>query len=72
MAAHTGIRRSELIRMQTADVDFAGGSVVIREKKRVKGKRSTRRAPLTPLLVEALKRWLAEHPSGIARFCQSG
>lgn len=72
MAAHTGIRRSELIRMQTADVDFAGGSVVIREKKRVKGKRSTRRAPLTPLLTGALKAWLAVHPGGTALFCQSG
>src|SRR5262249_37883129 len=47
MAGHTGARRSELIRMQVADMDFAGGSVTIREKKRVKGKRSTRRAPPT-------------------------
>ena len=39
MAAHTGARRSELIRMLVADVDFDGGSVTIREKKRVKGKR---------------------------------
>lgn len=50
MAGHTGARRSELIRMLVADVDFAGGVVTVREKKRVKNKRSTRRAPLTPLL----------------------
>lgn len=72
MAGHTGARRSELIRMQVADVDFAGGSVIIREKKRVKGKRSTRRAPLTPLLREALTAWLAGHPGGPTLFCQSG
>ena len=72
MAGHTGARRSELIRMQASDVDFAGGSVIIREKKRVKGKRSTRRAPLTPLLQEALTAWLAVHPGGPTLFCQSG
>lgn len=47
MAAHTGARRSELTRMLITDVDFDGGSVTIREKKRVRGKDSTRRAPLT-------------------------
>jgi integrase len=72
MAGHTGARRSELIRMLTADVDFAGDSVTVREKKRVKGKRSTRRAPLTPLLKEALQAWLAVHPGGASLFCQSG
>jgi integrase len=72
MAAHTGARRSELIRMQVADVDFDGASVIIREKKRVKGKRSTRRAPLTPLLRDALTAWLAVHPGGNALFCHAG
>jgi integrase len=72
IAAHTGARRSELIRMLVPDVDFAGGSVTIREKKRLKGKRSTRRAPLTPLLADALKAWLAVHPGGPALFCQAG
>ena len=72
MAGHTGARRSELIRMLASDVDFAGGSVIVREKKRVKGKRSTRRAPLTPLLTDALKAWLAVHPGGPSLFCQSG
>jgi integrase len=72
MAGHTGARRSELIRMRISDVDFAGGSVVIREKKRVKGKRSTRRAPLTPLLKDALQSWLAVHPGGPWLFCRCG
>ena len=72
MAGHTGTRRSELMRMLVSDVDFDGGSVVIREKKRIKGKRSTRRAPLTPLLREALTAWLAVHPGGPTLFCQAG
>jgi integrase len=72
MAGHTGARRSELIRVLTTDVDFDGGSVIIREKKRVKGKRSTRRAPLTPLLREAIQAWLAVHPGGPTLFCQAG
>lgn len=72
MAAHTGARRSELIRMQVADLDLAGGSVIIRERKRVKGKRSSRRAPLTPLLTQALQAWLAVHPGGAFLFCQAG
>lgn len=72
MAAHTGARRSELLRMLVSDVDFEGGSIIIREKKRVKGKRSTRRAPLTPLLEEALKAWLAVHPGGNTLFCHAG
>src|SRR5262249_16022152 len=42
-AAHTGMRRSELLRSKVTDVDFDGGSILIRERKRVKGKRSTRR-----------------------------
>jgi integrase len=72
MAGHTGTRRSELIRMLASDVDFTAGSVTIREKKRVKGKRSTRRAPLTPTLRVALEAWLAVHPGGPSLFCQSG
>jgi integrase len=46
--------------------------LTIREKKRVKGKRSTRRAPLTPLLKDALQAWLAVHPGGPYLFCQAG
>jgi integrase len=69
MAAHTGARRGELIKMQVTDIDFGEDTVTIREKKRVKGKRSTRQAPLTPLLKEALLAWLSIHPGGRALFC---
>jgi integrase len=70
-AAHTGMRRSELVRAKVTDVDFEGGSIVIRERKRVKGTRSTRRAPLTSLLRSALEAWLSVHPGGNALFCHS-
>ena len=72
MAAHTGARRSELTRMLITDVDFDGGSVTIREKKRVRGKDSTRRAPLTTVLKEALQAWLSVHPGGNTLFCHAG
>ena len=72
MAAHTGARRSELIRMLVTDVDFSAQVVTIREKKRVKGRRSTRRAPMTPRLAEAIKAWLAVHPGGNTLFCHDG
>jgi len=45
-AAHTGARRSELLRILIDDVDLEGGTALIREKKRMKGKRSTRRVPV--------------------------
>ena len=71
-AAHTGARRSELIRAAVADVDFEGGVITIQEKKRLKGKRSTRRAPLTAQLAEALREWLLIHPGGKPLFCHAG
>lgn len=66
------MRRSELLRAKVTDVDFEGGSILIRERKRVKGKRSTRRAPMTPLLRSALETWLAVHPGGNTLFCHAG
>ena len=38
--------------------------MTIREKKRAKGKLTTRRVPLSPRLVEALTGWLAVRPAG--------
>lgn len=63
-AAHTGARRSELIRAQLMDIDVKGGTVLIREKKRVQGKRTTRRVPLTPALAEVIEEWRRVHPGG--------
>jgi len=70
-AAYTGARRSEMLRALATDVDLAGGTVTVREKKRVRGKRSTRTAPITPKLAEALREWLAVRPECPFLFCQS-
>jgi integrase len=68
-AAHTGARRSELLRAEVQDVEFAGEAVTIREKKRVRGKRTTRRVPLSPFLMRMLREWLASHPGSRWLFC---
>lgn len=71
-AAHTGARRSEILRALVADVDFTGNTVLIREKKRLRGQRSSRRVALTPFLKEVLRAWLAVHPGGPTLFCHAG
>jgi integrase len=68
-AAHTGARRLEILRVKISDVDFAGETVTIHEKKRSRGKRTTRRAPLSPFLAGVLKEWQAIHPGGQHLFC---
>jgi integrase len=55
MAAHTGARRSELMRCRVEDIDLENEVVTIREKKRSRGTRTTRRVPVSKLLAEALK-----------------
>jgi integrase len=55
MAAHTGARRSELIRACVEDIDLAHRFATIREKKRTRGTRTTRRVPISKLLAAALK-----------------
>jgi integrase len=69
-AAHTGARRSELLRLRVHDVDLAGGTLLLREKKRAKGQRTTRRVPLSPFLAATLGDWIAGHPGGVHLFCQ--
>jgi hypothetical protein len=71
-AAHTGARRSEILRSRISDLDLDTASATIREKKRVKGVRTTRRVPLSPFLVGVLRAWLADHPGGSFTFCQVG
>lgn len=68
--AHTGARRSEMLRARVTDIDFDGRMITIHEKKRVQGKDTTRRVPLTPFLESVLKDWLAIHPGGPFLFCQ--
>ena len=58
--------------MRVTDVDLDLGIVRVREKKRARGKRTTRDVPLSPALAEVLKKWLAEHPGGPSLFCHGG
>jgi len=69
-AAHTGARRSEILRSRISDFDFQAKSVLIREKKRVKGRRTTRRVPLSGFLACAMREWFDAHPGGIYSICQ--
>jgi integrase len=70
-AAHTGARRSEILRSRLDDIDMAGQVITIREKKRVPGKLTTRSVPISPFLSEILHRWISNHPGGNHTFCQS-
>ena len=67
-AAYTGARRSELIRSFITDIGDT--SIVLRERKRMRGKRSFRRVPLAPKLRTILNEWFAEHPGGTFTFCK--
>jgi integrase len=72
-AAHTGARRSEMLRALKEDVDLQGGTVLIREKKRRHDvQESTRRVPLSDGLRKRLRCWMAEHPNTPYLFCHAG
>lgn len=68
-AAHTGMRRAELIRATLPDLK--DGWITIRERKRQKGRRTTRRVPLSELLRGVLEQWLGVHPGGPHLFCRA-
>lgn len=70
MAAHTGARRSEILRSFVQDFDLESNLVVIREKKRAKGRRTTRIVPLSPVLARTIGKWLSMHPGSKYTFCQ--
>jgi integrase len=63
-AAHTGARRSEMIRARVVDIDFVGEAVQIRERKKDKTRETFRRVPMTATLKAALETWLSKHPGG--------
>jgi len=71
-AAHTGARRSELLRCQMEDIDMESGHLIIREKKRVRGVRSTRSVPISPTLHRSLEAWFTRHPGGPFVFTLDG
>jgi integrase len=64
-AAHTGARRSEMLRSQVDDFDFDLGIVHIREKKRSRSQSTTfRRVPMSNRLSTGMQNWFAAHPGG--------
>ena len=70
-AAHTGARRSEMLRSQIDDSDFTAGVVTIREKKKDRSKEMTFRTVLmSPLIRKTMSEWFAEHPGGRLTICQ--
>lgn len=70
-AAHTGARRSEVVRSRINDLDFEWNVVTVHERKKVHSKTTTRRVPMTPMLAEVLRDWLKLHPGGLQTFCQA-
>jgi integrase len=71
IAAHTGARRSEILRSQIDDIDFRSRTMLIREKKKNHDKSLTyRRIPMTKLLLDTLTQWLSQHPGGQYTICE--
>jgi integrase len=58
-AAMTGARRSEILRLRWHDIDNASQTVLLHERKKSKGKQTTRRVPLAPALIATLEKWKA-------------
>jgi integrase len=68
--AHTGARRSEVIRSRVEDVKLDDGHVVIREKKKSQGRETYRRVPMSPLLrLEMTDYFTKHHLGGAVTFC---
>ncbi len=69
--AHTGARRSEILRAQVDDFDFQSRTILIREKKRSHDKSLTyRRVRMSDLLVTTMQEWFARHPGGQYAICE--
>jgi integrase len=71
LAGHTGARRSEILRAQVGDFDLEANLVLLHEKKRAKGKRTSRLVPLSPLLAAVISEWLKTHACCKYAFCQA-
>jgi integrase len=70
-AAHTGARRSEIVRALPSDVDLVNEVITIREKKRDKTRLTIRRIPMTPFLKEVLTDWMQKRAKGRTLFCKA-
>lgn len=72
--AHTGARRSEILRARIDDFHFRSKTVQIREKKKSRSKATTyRRVDMTELLAKTMRAWFEDHPGGqFAISCEDG
>ena len=69
-AAHTGARRSEILRLRIEDFDFGTKTIKIRETKKVKNRKITfRHVDMTPLLAQTMQQWIDNHPGGHFTIC---
>ncbi len=59
---HTGARRSEMARARITDLD--DGFVTLQERKRSRETKTTRRVPMTRLLMQVLGEWTGNHSGG--------
>src|SRR5215831_3153481 len=67
--AYLGCRRSEMLRSRLEDLDFEGGEILLREKKKDMSKEETFRHVPMPLQLRAiLEEWLKVHPGGPLTF----
>lgn len=55
---HTGARRSEMARARVTDLDFRDGFITIRERKRSRETKTTRRVPMSGLLNRVMRGWV--------------
>ncbi|MCH7989178.1 MAG: tyrosine-type recombinase/integrase [Planctomycetes bacterium] len=68
--AHTGARRSEILRSRIDDFNLDKGVVGIREMKKRKNRKITfRHVDLTPLLTQIMRDWFDSHPGGQFTIC---
>lgn len=72
LVAHTGMRRSELLRAKKSDFDFEGRTISVREKKRSrKHALSYRRVPMTALVSDVFAHFFAEQPTSDYALCSA-
>lgn len=60
IAAHTGARRSEILRSEVIDFDSQARTVRLRELKRARGKRTMRIVPMSGRLCAVMESWLGQ------------
>jgi integrase len=68
--AHTGARRSEMLRSEVQDFDWAEGVLHIREMKRKRGTLSRRHVPMSTKLAEVFRNYIDnKHEGGRFSIC---